>query len=147
MTAFIDTNVLIYAQGTGAKSEVARTVILTGGVISVQVLNEFVAVLRRKFGFDWEVVAEAVADVRAALDPVRPLDISTHTEAVALATSYGFNFHDSLIVAAALEAGCDTLLTEDLQAGQRIESLTVVNPFASRGLRLGACATGTRHPM
>ena len=129
MTAFIDTNVLIYAQGTGAKSEVARTVILTGGVISVQVLNEFVAVLRRKFGFDWDVVAEAVADVRAALDPVRPLDISTHTEALTLATSYGFNLHDSLIVAAALEAGCDTLLTEDLQAGQRIESLTVVNPF------------------
>ena len=72
MTAFIDTNVLIYAQGTGDKSEVARTVILTGGVISVQVLNEFVAVLRRKFGFDWDVVAEAVADVRAALDPPRP---------------------------------------------------------------------------
>ena len=130
MTAFIDTNVLIYAQGTGDKSEVARTVILTGGVISVQVLNEFVAVLRRKFGFDWDVVAEAVADVRAALDPVRPVDISTHTEAMALARSYGFNFYDSLIVAAALEAGCDTLLTEDLQAGQRIESLTVVNPFA-----------------
>ena len=130
MTAFLDTNVLIYAQGAGAKSEVARTVILTGGVISVQVLNEFVAVLRRKFRFEWDVIAEAVSDVRVALDPVRPIDISTHTEAVALARSYGFSFYDSLIVAAALEAGCDTLLTEDLQNGQRIVSLTVVNPFA-----------------
>ena len=130
MTAFLDTNVLIYAQGAGAKSEVARTVILTGGVISVQVLNEFVAVLRRKFRFEWDVIAEAVSDVCVALDPVRPIDISTHTEAVALARSYGFSFCDSLIVAAALEAGCDTLLTADLQNGQRIVSLTVVNLFA-----------------
>lgn len=129
MNAFIDTNVLIHAQGAGTKSEVARTVILAGGVISVQVLNEFVAVLRRKFGFDWDVVADAVADVRTALDPVRAVDISTHVEAVALARAYGFNIYDALIVASALAAGCDTLLTEDLQAGQRIESLIVVNPF------------------
>ena len=129
MNTFIDTNVLIYAQGAGTKSEVARTVILAGGVISVQVLNEFVAVLRRKFGFDWDVVADAVADVRTALDPVRAVDVSTHVEAVALARAYGFNIYDALIVASALAAGCDTLLTEDLQAGQRIESLIVVNPF------------------
>ena len=57
------------------------------------------------------------------------MDVSTHTEASALARSYGLDFYDVLIVAAALEAGCDTLLTEDLQAGQRIEGLTVVNPF------------------
>ena len=50
MTAFIDTNVLIYAQGSGAKSETARQAILAGGVISVQVLNEFAAVLRRLGG-------------------------------------------------------------------------------------------------
>ena len=48
MTPFIDTNVLVYAQGSGAKSEKARQVILAGGVISVQVLNEFAAVLSRK---------------------------------------------------------------------------------------------------
>ena len=50
MIAFLDTNVLIYAQSTGAKSEVARQAILAGGVISVQVLSEFASVLRRKFG-------------------------------------------------------------------------------------------------
>ena len=129
MSAFIDTNVLIYAQGAGTKSDVARTVILAGGVISVQVLNEFVAVLRRKFGFDWDVVADAVADVRTALDPVRAVDLSTHVEAVALARAYGFNIYDALIVASALAAGCDSLLTEDLQAGRRIKSLIVINPF------------------
>lgn len=130
MTAFLDTNVLIYAQGAGAKSETARRTILAGGVISVQVLNEFAAVLRRKFNLEWEVIAEAVADVRTALDPVRPIDVVTHTEAVSLARTHRFSFYDSLIVASALEAGCDTLLTEDLQAGRRVEGLTIVNPFA-----------------
>ena len=72
MTAFIDTNLLIYAHESGAKSETARQVILTGGVISVQVLNEFAAVLRRKFRLEWAVIADALADVRAALGPVRP---------------------------------------------------------------------------
>ncbi len=129
MSAFLDTNVLVYAQGPGAKGEVARRLILAGGVISVQVLNEFTAVLHRKFRLDWDVIAEAVADVRTALDPVRPIDVSTHTDAVSLARSNGFSFHDSLIVASALEAGCDILLTEDLQAGRRIAGLTVVNPF------------------
>ena len=54
----------------------------------------------------------------------------THTEAVSLARTHGFSFYDSLIVASALEAGYDTLLTEDLQAGRRIKGLTIVNPFA-----------------
>ena len=129
MTAFLDTNLLIYAQGGEAKSEIARQAILAGGVISVQVVNEFCAVLRRKFGLDWDVIAEAVADLRTALDPVRPIDIGTHEAAIALARSHGFSFWDSLIIASALEAECDTLLTEDLQAGRRIASLTIVNPF------------------
>ena len=120
----------MYAQGSGAKSEVARRAILAGGVISVQVLNEFAAVLRRKFGFEWDVIAEALADLQTALGPVRPISIETHTEAVSLARSHGLNFYDSLIVASALEAGCGILLTEDLQAGRRIADLTIVNPFA-----------------
>ena len=130
MTAFLDTNVLIYAQGAGPKGEVARQAILAGGVISVQVLNEFAAVLRRKFRFEWDVITEAVTDVRIALDPVRPIDVAIHTEALALSRTHGFSFYDSLIVAAALEAGCDTLLTEDLQTGRRIVGLTIVDPFS-----------------
>ncbi len=112
MTAFLDTNLLIHAQGADAKSETARQAILAGGVIGVQVVNEFAAVLRRKFGLEWDAIAEAVADLRTAL-----------------ARSHGLDFYDSLIVASALEAECDTLLTEDLQAGRRIGGLTIVNPF------------------
>ena len=129
MTAFIDTNVLIYAQGDGAKSETARQVVLAGGVISVQVLNEFAAVLRRKFRLEWEVIADALADVRTALGSVRPIDVEIHLHAVTLARSHGFSFYDALIVASALDAGCDTLLTEDLQAGRRVDGLSIVSPF------------------
>ena len=130
MTVFIDTNVLIYGQEAGAKSETARRVILAGGVISVQVLNEFAAVLRRKFGLEWAVIADSLADIRTALGPVRAIGVEIHTSAVALARSRGFSFHDALIVASALDAGCETLLTEDLQAGRRVNGLTIVNPFA-----------------
>ena len=129
MSAFIDTNVLIYAQGAGAKSETAREAILAGGVISVQVLNEFAAVLRRKFRLEWDQIADAVADIRAALGPVRPVDVETHLHALDLARAHGFSFYDALIVASALASGCDTLLTEDLQAGRRVNGLTIVNPF------------------
>ena len=82
MTAFIDTNVLIYANGADEKSETARQTILAGGVISVQVLNEFAAVLRRKFRLEWDVIADALADVRAALGPVRPVDVEIHLNAL-----------------------------------------------------------------
>ena len=130
MSAFIDTNVLVYAQGAGAKSETARQVVLNGGVISVQVLNECAAVLRRKFGLEWDGIADVLADVRAALGPARPIDVEIHLHALDLARSHDFSFYDALIVASALAAGCDTLLTEDLQAGRRIAGLTIVNPFA-----------------
>ncbi len=130
MTAFIDTNLLVYAQGEGVKSEIARQVILEGGVISVQVLNEFANVLRRKFKLSWEETVAALEDVRIALDDVRPIALQTHTAAVALARDHGFNFNDALIVASALEAECDQLITEDMQAGRRIAGLAIVNPFS-----------------
>ncbi len=129
MTTFLDTNVLVYAQGDGPKAEIARKAILDGGTISVQVLNECASVLRRKFHLEWDAVEAVVEDVCTALGTVRPLDVSTHTEALDLARTHGINFYDALILASALEAGCEVLLTEDLQAGRRIAGLTIVNPF------------------
>ncbi len=129
MKPFLDTNLLVYAQTSDPRSAAARQAILAGGVISVQVLNEFASVLRRKFKRDWDEIAEAVADVRITLDPVRPIGIETHENAVDLAREHGFSFYDALIVASALEAQCDTLLTEDLQAGRDIQGLRIVNPL------------------
>ena len=132
MTAFFDTNVLVYAQGSGAKGDAARRALADGGIISVQVLNEFANVLRRKFRLEWNIVAAAVADARELFDSIRHLDIETHEAAIELAEAHGFSFYDSLIVASALRAQCETLLTEDLQDGRRIDSLVVINPFASK---------------
>jgi predicted nucleic acid-binding protein len=53
-----------------------------------------------------------------------------YIRAVEVRTRYRYSFYDSLIIAAALEAGCTRLYSEDLQHGQRIERLTIVNPFA-----------------
>lgn len=131
MKPFLDTNLLVYAQTSDPRSTAARQAILAGGVVSVQVLNEFAAVLRRKFKRDWDEIAEAVADVRITLDPVRPISIETHVAAVDLARQHGLSFYDALIVASALEAKCDTLLTEDLQTGRNIQGLMIVNPLPS----------------
>ncbi len=82
MTAFLDTNLLVYAQTTDPKSEIARQAIVEGGIISVQVLNEFANVLRRKLGLGWDEIAEALEDVKTALGPVRPITLDTHTTAL-----------------------------------------------------------------
>jgi predicted nucleic acid-binding protein len=129
VTAFLDTSLLVHAQCAGRKGDAARDTLRAGGVVSVQVLNEFAAVLRRKLRLDWPSIAAAVADVRAVLDPVRPIGIETHEAALLLARDHGIGFYDALIVAAAIEAGCDRLLTEDLQTGRRFGPLLVVNPF------------------
>lgn len=67
MSTFLDTNVLIYAQGTDSKSDIARQAISPDAVISVQVLNEFSNVLNRKHGLGWELVAQRVAKLREPL--------------------------------------------------------------------------------
>ena len=96
----------------------------------MQVLNEFASVAHRKLKMPWPEVAETLLDVRAWCGPPVPLTLATHEMALRLATRDGFAFYDALIVAAALEAGCGTLLTEDMQDGRTVEGrLTIRNPF------------------
>lgn len=99
------------------------------GVIRVQVLNEFTNEMNRKFRVSWNDIVEALQDVKSAVDNVLPIDMATHTMAVQLAREHGFNFYDALIISSALEAGCTQLLSEALQAGRRINGLTIFNPF------------------
>ena len=129
MTAFFDTNILIYTITADARGGVARSRLGDGGVVSTQVLNEFVRVARKKLRLDWLIVESALIEVRAALDDVRPVALSTHEFAVSLARRDGFDIYDALILAAAIEAGCETLYSEDFQHGRRFGDLTVVNPF------------------
>jgi predicted nucleic acid-binding protein len=126
---FFDTNILVYAQQDGAKAETARALLARGGNLSVQVLNEFAAVASRKLGRNWDDIGAAIEDALALVDPPWPLTAALHEAARILARDHGFAFYDALIVAAALEAGCDTLLSEDMQNGRVLGDLTIVNPF------------------
>jgi len=132
MTAkpFLDTNVLIYAFAENdPRSQTAEALLAAGGVISIQVLNEFVNVSRRKLAREWAEIESAVEVLRALLDPPIPLTLDLHEIAVAHARDNGFAFHDALIVAAASRAGCGILYTEDMQHGKSLHGLTIRNPF------------------
>ena len=129
MSAFFDTNILVYAQQTDGKADRARALFAGGGKLSVQVLNEFTAVSRRKQRREWREIAEAVSDVLTMVDPPLALTLDLHAAARALAEDHGLSFYDALIVASAIEAGCDILYSEDMQSGRTIGGLTIVNPF------------------
>jgi predicted nucleic acid-binding protein len=129
--AFLDTNVLIYAvTQSDARAARAEELLLSGGMVSVQVLNEFAAVARRKLQMPWVEVAEAVEAFLVLCPSPVALTLEIDQAARAIAEKKGFNIYDALVIAAALEAGCDVLYSEDFQDGQRIEGkLTVRNPF------------------
>lgn len=129
--AFFDSNVLIYAMVSGdSRRERAQQLIEQGGVISVQVLNEFAAVARRKMRMPWDDVIAALDAIRILFPSPVSITVATHETALKIAQRYGFGIYDSQIAASALEAGCDTLYSEDLQDGQLIEGkLAIRNPF------------------
>ncbi len=127
---FLDTNVLIYAFAAGDRRGArAEALLAEGGAIGVQVLNEFTNVVRRKFAWDWAEVEAALAVIVELTEPARPLTTAIHARAVKLARSGSLSFHDALIVAAAADAGCRVLLTENLQHGRAIGGVTIQNPF------------------
>ena len=128
--AFFDTNVLLYLLcADAAKADRAEDLVAAGGAISVQVLNEFASVAARKLGMRHAEIREILGSLRAVCSIV-PLRLEIHDRALGLAERYGFTIYDALIVGAALEAGCATLYSEDLQHGQVIDgALTIANPF------------------
>ena len=127
---FVDTNVLLYLiSADAAKAERAEQVLAGRIVISVQVLNEFAHVARRKHSLNWDELQQVLAGISSFCD-VQDLTLAVHLRGLALARRYQLSLYDAMIAAAALEAGCDCLLSEDFQAGQRFDDrLRVVNPF------------------
>jgi len=136
---FLDTNVLIYQLGTRdeRKHQIAENLIkqalaTEAACISFQVVQECLNTVLRK-----AEVRLDVDDARAWLDTVLvPLVRVVPTPALYrrgldVQERWKYGFYDSLIVAAALEAGCKRLLSEDLQHGQRIDGLRIENPFGS----------------
>jgi predicted nucleic acid-binding protein len=127
---FFDTTVLLYTVTAGdPRAAIAEELLAAGGTISVQVLNAFAAVARRKLKMSWPEIGEALDAIRVLCEPPAPLTVEIHASGLQIAARYGFHVYDALIVAAALDAGCDRLYTEDMQDGQKIEALTIVNPF------------------
>ena len=126
---FLDTNVLIYAIAQD-DARTAQALLQQGGMISVQVLNEFANVAHRKLKRRWPDIIEALAALRILFPAPQAIGFATHQAAVTIAQRYGFALYDALIIASALEAGCSFLLSEDLHDGQVIEDrLTIRNPF------------------
>jgi predicted nucleic acid-binding protein len=128
---FFDTNVLIYAMAKNdLRASKADALLASGGMVSIQSLNEFVSVARRKLGMSWKEVKEFVDLICVLCPDPTPISLDTHKGALAIAEKYGYSIYDALIASAALEAGCKTLYSEDLQDGQIINrQLTIRNPF------------------
>jgi len=128
---FFDTNIVLYlASGDAAKtSRVREMLVASRGWISVQVLNESTRVLRNKWRQDWEVTRAFLDQCEAAFT-VADVDMKTHKLGLEVAERYKVGIFDSMIVAAALIAGCDTLYSEDMHHGLLIDGrLRVCNPF------------------
>ena len=129
---FLDTNVLIYAYSEDEPNKRQRAIDCVRSAeawISTQVLNETINVLKRKFSLSYSQIRDAVQEISKGF-PIVLVSVNTIEMALNLAERYQYSYFDSLILASALEAGCQILYSEDLQDGQRIENqLTIVNPF------------------
>lgn len=134
---FLDTNVLIYTfdDKQPDKKAQARTLVESAlesscGIVSYQVVQEFINVATRKFSRPL-----SSKDAQRYLDEVlQPLctvfaSVELFRSAIRIQERWRYGFYDSLIVASALQAGCHTLYSEDLQHQQNIQSLAIVNPF------------------
>jgi len=132
---FLDTNVLIYAYSDTELEKKAMVLPLLEDemvCLSTQVVNEFVWVMNKKFNVPMDSLRQIVINL-FGLYHVGVISEATITKAMNMSAQLKFPYWDSLIVASALEAGCDILFTEDLQHGQVIENrLTVRNPFLAQ---------------
>ena len=135
-TAFIDTNVVLYALGTEEpKRSIAQYVLNRHPILSVQVLSEAGNVLHRKYEVPKAEVVVELETIIALVDRVAPLDGATLRRAWDLWRRHALAWFDSLILASALTANCQVLYSEDFQHGQKIEDqLTILNPFVAGAL-------------
>lgn len=129
--AFFDSNVVLYTISEDTpKSVRAEALMAGGGVISVQVLSEFVSVARRGAAFNWQEIDDAETVIRS-LCTVIDVTPKIHDHARRIAERYGYHIYDAQMLAAAIAGDCETIWSEDMQHGQRIDGvLTIRNPFA-----------------
>lgn len=133
---FFDTNVLLYLLSSDtSKADSTEHLVNLGGTISVQVLNEFTQVARRKFQMPATDVIAVLATLRRALK-VEANTEATHDLGVVLSMKYSLSIYDAMIAASGLLCGAKTLYSEDMQSGLLIEKqLRIENPFG-QGFKL-----------
>jgi predicted nucleic acid-binding protein len=133
---FVDTNVLIYAHDRSAgrkhsrAQELIRELWQTGeGCLSIQVLQEFYVNITQK-------VAQPIAPVLAAqlitdlsVWQVHRPAVEDVLDAIRLQERHQLSFWDAMIIASALQLGCQTIWSEDLNPGQVLDQVTIENPF------------------
>ena len=131
-STFFDTNVLLYLLSPDPrKADVAEHLVSRGGTISVQVLNEFTQVARRKFNMSASDVTTILSTLRRTLK-VESLTEATHDLGVELSVKYSLSVYDAMIVASSLSCGASTLYSEDMQSGLLVEKqLRIENPFST----------------
>lgn len=131
--AFIDTNILLYLLSEDSeKADRAEEILRTGGIISVQVLNEMANVAGRKLAMPWTEIKDVLAIIRS-LCSVEPLTMDTHEKGIYIAERYKLGIYDAMIVSSGILGGCDILYSEDMQDGLLIDrQLRIHNPFSPR---------------
>ncbi|MBU3626205.1 PIN domain-containing protein [Polynucleobacter sp. JS-Safj-400b-B2] len=127
---FFDTNTLLYLLSSDTKkADWVTKNLQQSNVISVQVLNKFTSASIRKIKISNSELDEFL-DLFTSTFNVRSLDIATFETGLMVSRRYGYHHYDSMIIAAALQAGCEKLYSEDMQHRQVIDKrLQIVNPF------------------
>ena len=129
---FYDSNVLLYGfRGDVGRIRTVRELLSLRGTVSVQVLNEMTNVCRRKLAMSLEEIEFVLQPLRTLVNIV-PVTLAAHDRAFDLLRRYNLSVYDAVLIAAALEAGCVTFYSEDMQDGLVVDGrLTIVNPFAT----------------
>jgi predicted nucleic acid-binding protein len=135
--AFLDTNIFVYSFDSTLPAKQNRALALIQdalesglGIVSTQVIQEFLNVATQKF-----VVPMNYEDCRAYLRLVlNPLcqvypDLALYETCLEIQSEVKYSFYDSLILAGAVRGGCKVLYSEDLQDGQEVHGVRIVNPF------------------
>ena len=126
---FIDSNVVLYLFSSDTvKADRAESLLQSGGLISVQVLNEVASVCLRKLKMSWEEIDTVLETLKSTCE-VLPVTLASHEKAVVLAQRYRLSLYDANLGANAILGGVKTLLSEDMQSGMLMDGVTVVNPF------------------
>ena len=134
---FLDTNILVYSfdHSAPAKQKKARQLFDDAleqdtGVISSQVVQEFLNVATKKFKvkFNRRDIHTFLEDVLLPLCVVFPTP-KTYARSLDISEETGFSFYDAMIMAGAQEAGCGVIYSEDLQHGRAVDGLKIIDPF------------------